>query len=56
MKFKGASKQATPVKVTFNNLDYEISLQVPSTDPKLGKNMMKKTKILKNCSGYVLPG
>jgi ABC-type multidrug transport system ATPase subunit len=44
------------VKVTFNNLEYEIELKVAAGDSKSGKTEMKKSRIIKNASGYVLPG
>lgn len=37
-------------------MEYEIELKVSSSDSKSGKTELKKSRILKNASGYVLPG
>lgn len=50
------SQDKPGVKVTFNNLEYEIELKVQGNESKSGKTEIKKSRILKNASGYVLPG
>jgi len=38
--------EATPIKLTFNNIAYEVAL----------KNSQETVKVLKNVSGYAIPG
>lgn len=52
---KAIKNTKEPIKITWKNLTYEVTVQKPKTsDPKAPTS--EKKLILENCSGYALPG
>ncbi len=48
--------RANPVKLTFENLEYEVTVKLNENDAqKLGKRTTTQ-KIVKGATGYALPG
>ena len=45
-----------PVKLTFENLEYELEIKLNSHDAKAKGFKTIKQKIVKGASGYALPG
>ena len=53
---KGTTKASKPVKVTFENLEFEVNLVLSKEEQlKTGKNLGRQ-KIIKGVSGFALPG
>ncbi|MFN9941198.1 MAG: hypothetical protein ACK56I_17135, partial [bacterium] len=49
-------KQSPPVKLTFENLEFEVKVPVSHQESKkLGERFFQQ-KIVKGASGYALPG
>lgn len=50
------TKRANPIKLTFENLEYEVVVKLNPVDTKkLGKSTASQ-KIIKGATGYALPG
>jgi hypothetical protein len=50
-------QQENPVKLTFQNLNYEVKVPRSKEDlSKSGGPKMINQRIIKDCSGYALPG
>lgn len=50
------TKKSHPVKLTFDNLEFEVNVKYSKEEAlKLGKSMGRQ-KIIKNVSGFALPG
>lgn len=45
-----------PVKVTFENLEFEVTVQLNKKDAKVEGVKTKKLNIIKGVSGYAMPG
>jgi ABC-type multidrug transport system ATPase subunit len=52
-KVKTASK---PVKVTFENLEFEVNLVLSKEEAQKSGKKLTRQKIIKGVSGYALPG
>lgn len=47
---------SNPVKLTWENLNYEVEVKVNSKDAKDSSKSSYKQQIIKNVSGYAMPG
>ena len=45
-----------PVKLTFENIEYEVEVEYNKQDKKLKGQDTYRQKIIKNVSGYAMPG
>jgi len=53
----GACKgQSPPVKLTFDNLEFEVNIVLSREDAKIKGSRTIRQKIVKGASGYALPG
>jgi ABC-type multidrug transport system ATPase subunit len=45
-----------PVKLSWENLNYEVDIQVSAKDAAASGKKSHKLQVIKNCSGYAMPG
>lgn len=45
-----------PIKVTWKNLEYTVNVPTTKLDQEISNQKTKKLTVLKNCTGYALPG
>jgi len=45
-----------PVKLSFQNLNYTVAVKTTKQEASSGMGSYKKVKVLKDCSGFALPG
>ena len=48
--------QGEVIKLSFRNLNYSVTLKSTSEEIEGGSHATRKLDILKNCSGFCLPG
>lgn len=53
---KAKEQRSNPVKLTFENLEYEVPIKLSKKESKLMGTTQKRQKILKGVSGYAMPG
>lgn len=53
---QAAKKAANPVKLTFENIEYEVEVKLDESEAKQQKKSVSRHKIIKNVSGYAMPG
>jgi LEA14-like dessication related protein len=49
-------KNKNPIKLTFNDLEYEVTVKYNRKDAKIHGKKTNELKIIKNASGYAMPG
>jgi ABC-type multidrug transport system ATPase subunit len=49
-------KQSKPVKLTFDNLEFEVDLVLGKEEQQKSGKKMGRQKIIKGVTGYALPG
>jgi len=53
---KGYTKTSKPVKLTFENLEFEVNLVLSKEEQLKSGKKLGRQKIIKGVSGYALPG
>lgn len=53
---KAIKETKKPVKITWQNINYVVTVKSSKLEQKQGKPIFTNVEVLKNCSGYALPG
>lgn len=53
---EGVSRKKNPVKMTFEDVRFEVTVKASRKDTLLKKKTSVKQQILKGVSGYAMPG
>ena len=50
------NKYDTPIKITWKNINYKAKIATTKAERRLRPEKTKELEILRNCTGYALPG